>query len=209
MIVLKFIQPFILFKEYGLYGYRKSSGGEIVILPIYENGKKYPVIINDRNYFIVMQHGRWGLVDDHNEIVVDFVFHDIGRVKLERGRPQFLMCFQQLEGKDYFKIGIISTGLKITVHPCLDSFPENITILGETTCWYYVNQGDKWGAVKSDGTVLMDISYRKEEVEKQITILCQDLIMEYQRQQDDSGWLRKAMQSSTYIDLFEWDSFGG
>jgi hypothetical protein len=171
------IQPFALFREHGRYGYRSSSGKEIIIPPVYENGKKYPIVIKGRNYFIVQQNGCWGLVDDQNRTVIDFLFDDIGRVKLEKGRPQFLMCFQQQEGQDYFKIGIISTDLKITVYPCLDRFPENITCHGKTTCFYYINQGDKWGAVNRDGTVLMDVAYRKEEVERQIYFAFMDRTM--------------------------------
>jgi hypothetical protein len=55
----------------------------------------------------------------------------------------------------------------------------------------------------------MDTNYRKEEVTTHITALCKDLIMEYQIRQDDSCWLKRAMLSKTYNDLFEWDSFGG
>jgi hypothetical protein len=203
--MLKYIQPLYLFEEKHLFGYKNASNGEIVIPPVYKNGKQYQVIIKNRNYFVVMNQDKWGLIDEHNVAVTEFVFNDIGRPKLEKGNPQFLMCFQQAQGSDYFKIGIISTELKIIIPPRLDWFPKNITVLGESTCWYYINQGDRWGALNSNGSVLMDTNYRKEEVTAQITAMCKDLIMEYQIRQDDSGWLKSAMLSRTYKDLFEWN----
>ncbi len=203
--MLKYIQPMYLFEEKHLVGYKNTSNGKIVIPPVYENGKTYPVIINDRNYFVVMKQEKWGLIDELNVAVTEFVFNDIGRPKLEKGHPQFLMCFQQAQGNDYFKIGIISTELKITITPRLDRFPKNINVLGESTCWYYINQRNRWGALNSNGSVLMDTNYRKEEVTAQITAMCKDLIMEYQIRQDDSSWLKRAMLSRTYNDLFEWN----
>ena len=199
-----FITVLILFEKGTGYGYKEKETGEVVISPIYENGKEYPIVIKKENYLAVKKHGKWGLINSGNEVVIDFYFDDIGRPRLEKGSPEFIQCFLQ-KGEGYFKIGIISTKLRITVAPILDRYPENITVLGENTCWYYINKGKKWGAVKSDGTLVMEMEYTKEEVHNRITDLCNKLIMEYKdHKEGDCTWIRNAMQSKEYADLFEW-----
>ncbi len=201
---MMFIRTLKLYEKEHRYGYKDKDTGEIVIDPDYENGKEYPIVIENRNYLAVKFHGKWGLINSDNEVVIDFRYEDIGRVKLERGSPEFVLCFQR-QGEGYFKIGIISTKLKVTVPPVLDRFPENITVLGVNTCWYYINKGDKWGSVKSDGTVVMKIEHTKEEVINQTTKQCGNLILEYKKYEDNDFWLREAMQSKEYSELFEWD----
>ncbi len=201
---MMFIRTLKLYEKEHRYGYKDKDTGEIVIEPHYENGKEYPIIIENKNYFAVKSHGKWGLINMDNEVVIDFLYENIGRVKLEKGSPEFVMCFQQ-QGEVYFKIGIISTKLKVTVPPVLDRFPENITVLGVNTCWYYINKGDKRGSVKSDGTVVMKIEHTKEEVINQTTKQCGNLILEYKKHEDNDFWLREAMQSKEYSELFEWD----
>lgn len=201
---MMFIRVLRLYEKEHRYGYKDKDTGEIVIAPLYENGKEYPIVIDNRNYLAVKYHGKWGLVNANNEVVVDFRYEDIGRPKLEKGSPKFVLCFQQ-QGDGYFKTGIISTKLKVTVTPILDRFPENITVLGVNTCWYYINKGEKWGSVKSDGTVVMKMEHTKEEVTNQTTKQCKDLIMEYNEHEEDDSWIRDAMQSKEYAELFEWD----
>jgi hypothetical protein len=89
--------------------------------------------------------------------------------------------------------------------PILDYFPENITVLGENTCWYYICKGEKWGAIKTDGTVVMELEYTKEEVNNQITKQCENLILEYKNHKEDIPWTRNVMRSRDYLELFEWE----
>lgn len=201
---MMFIRVLGQYEKEHRYGYKDKDTGEIVIAPLYENGKEYPIVIDNRNYLAVKSRGKWGLIDTNNEVVVDFRYEDIGRPKLEKGSPKFVLCFQQ-QGEGYFKIGIISTKLKVTVTPILDRFPENITVLGVNTCWYYINRGEKWGSVKNDGTVVIKMEHTKEEVTNQTTKQCKDLIMEYKEHEEDDSWIRDAMQSKEYAELFEWD----
>ncbi len=201
---MMFIRGLRLYEKEHRYGYKDKDTDEIVIAPLYENGKEYPIVIDNRNYLAVKYHGKWGLVNANNEVVVDFRYEDIGRPKLEKGSPKFVLCFQQ-QGEGYFKIGIISTKLKVTVTPILDRFPENITVLGENTCWYYIRKGEKWGAIKTDGTVVMELEYTKEEVNNQITKQCENLILEYKNHKEDIPWTRNVMRSRDYLELFEWE----
>ena len=201
---MMFIRTLKLYEKEHRYGYKDKDTGEIVIDPDYENGKEYPIVIETKNYLAVKYHGKWGLINTDNEVVIDFRYEDIGRAKLEKGSPEFVLCFQQ-QGEGYFKIGIISTKLKVTVPPLLDRFPENITVLGENTCCYYINKGGKWGSVKSDGTVVMKIEHTKEEVLNQTTKQYRNLILEYKKHEDNDFWLRDAMRSKEYAELFEWD----
>lgn len=198
-----FIRGLMLFEEEHRYGYKDKDTGEIVVGPVYENGKEYSIVIENENYFAVKKQGKWGLINSENEVVIDFRYDDIGRPRLEKGSPEFVQCFQQ-KGDGYFKIGIISSDLKVTVPSILDRFPENITVLDENTCWYYINKGEKWGSVKSDGTVVMEMEYTKEEVLNQTTKQCKDLIMEYKNHEGDVYWLRKAMRTKEYTELLEW-----
>lgn len=198
-----FIRTLKLYEEEGRYGFKDKDTGEIVISPVYENGKEYPIVIENENYLAVKKQGRWGLINCENDVVIDFRYEDIGRPRLEKGSPEFVQCFLK-EGAGYFKIGIISTKLKVTVPPLLDKFPENITVHGENTCWYYINKGEKWGSVKSDGTVVMEMDYTKDEVFNQTTKQCSDLIMEFKKHEEDDSWIRDAMQSKEYAELFEW-----
>ena len=200
---MMFIRPLRLYEKEHRYGYADKDTGEIVIAPFYENGKEYPILIDNRNYFAVKYQGKWGLINTENEVVVDFRYEDIGRPKLEKGSPGFVLCFQQ-QREGYFKIGIISSKLNITVNPLLDWFPENIIVLGENTCWYYIQQGEKWGAVKSDGTVDVELKYTKEEVLNQITKKCENLIIDYKNHKEKDLWIRNAMRSKEYMELFEW-----
>jgi len=199
-----FVRVLRLYEKEHRYGYKDKDTGEIVIAPLYENGKEYPIVIDNRNYLAVKYHGKWGLVNANNEVVVDFRYEDIGRPKLEKGSPEFVLCFQQ-KGEGHFKVGIISTKLNITVNPLLDWFPENITVLGENTCWYYIQRGEKWGAVKSDGTVDVELKYAKEEVLNQITKKCENLIIDYKNHKEKDLWIRNAMRSKEYMELFEWE----
>lgn len=198
-----FIRMLILYKEENRYGFKDKDTGEIVISPIYENGKEYPLVIENKNYLVVKKHGKWGLINTRNDVVIDFRYEDIGRPRLVKGSPEFVQCFLK-EGEGYFKIGIISTKLKVTIPPILDGFPENIEVLGKNTCWYYINKGEKWGSVKSDGTVVMEMEYTKEEVYNQITKQCSDLIIEFKKHEEDDSWIRDAMRSKEYAELFEW-----
>lgn len=115
---------------------------------------------------MVKNQGKWGLVDEDNKIVIDFEFDDIGRPRLACGSPEFVMCFKN-QGEGYFKMGIISSKLQVTVPPVLDNFPQNITVKGENTSLYYIHKNEKWGVVSKDGTVLVEPAYTKEEVDGQ------------------------------------------
>jgi hypothetical protein len=199
------IKQLKLYEENFKYGYLDCESGATVIPPIYDNGKEYPIEIENVNYMAVMKQNLWGIINCHNETVVDFNYADIGRPRLERGIPKFILCFQQNEEGGHFKIGIISSKLIITVQPILDRFPENIAVLGENTCWYYITQGNKWGAVKNDGTVLMDTVFTKEEVYNKVSEICKQLIVDYHERSNDDNWLKKAMLSKEYCELFEWD----
>lgn len=199
-----FIRSLRLCEKGHRYGYKDKDTGEIVIAPLYENGKEYPIVIDKRNYLAVKYYGKWGLINTNNEVVVDFRYEDIGRPKLKKGSPEFVLCFQQHDD-GYYKIGIISRKLHITMTPILDYFPENITVLGENTCWYYICKGEKWGAIKTDGTVVMELEYTKEEVNNQITKQCENLILEYKNHKEDIPWTRNVMRSRDYLELFEWE----
>lgn len=153
-----------LYKINNKYGYKDKDTGETIILPLYENGKEFPIIIDNRNYLAVKKNGKWGLINEDNDVVVDFNYDEIGRPKLNNVLPEFVLCFRQ-QGDGYFKMGIISDKLQVTIPPVLDYFPENITAYGKNTRLYYIRKGDKWGIVKSDGTVAMEPEYDKEEVE--------------------------------------------
>lgn len=199
-----FIRALKLYEVENRYGYKDKDTGEVVIAPVYENGKEYSIVIENKNYLVVKKQGRWGLINSANDVVIDFRYDDIGRPRLEKGSPEFVQCFLK-KGAGYFKIGIISTKLKVTIPPILDGFPENITVLGENTCWYYINKGEKWGSVKSDGTVVIEMEYTKEEVLNQTIQQSRNLIMEYKKHEKDDFWLRNAMRSKEYAELFEWD----
>lgn len=194
----------MLFEEEHGYGYKDIDSGKIVVAPVYEMGKEYSIIIENENYLAVKKQGKWGLINSENEVVIDFRYDDIGRPRLEKGSPEFVQCFQQ-KGEGYFKIGIISTKLIVTVPPLLDRFPENITVLDESTCWYYINQGNRWGAVTRDGAVVVELEYEKDEVQKQIIKKCETLIMEYKYHKENIFWIRNAMRTKEYMELFEWE----
>ena len=95
--------PIKLYNKGNKYGYKDIDSGRTVIPPIYENGKIHPIIIGGRNYFVVKNQGKWGLVDEDNKIVIDFEFDDIGRPRLACGSPEFVMCFKN-QGEGYFKM---------------------------------------------------------------------------------------------------------
>lgn len=198
-----FIRPLRLYEKLHRYGYKYKDTEEIVIPPIYETGKEYPIIIDNRSYLAVKKQGKWGLINTDNKMVVEFRYDDIGRPRLRNGSPEFVLCLKK-HNDNYYKIGIISSKLDVTIPTILDSFPENITVLGENTCWYFICRGEKWGAIKSDGTVIMELKYTKEEVRNQITKQCEILIMEYRDHKEDDLWIRKAMLSKDYQELFEW-----
>ena len=51
----------------------------------------------------------------------------------------------------------------------------------------------------------MKIEHTKEEVTNQTIKQCKDLILEYKKHEDNDFWLRYAMRSKEYGELFEWD----
>ena len=79
-----FIRSLRLYEKENRYGYADKDTGEIVIAPFYENGKEYPILIDNRNYFAVKYQGKWGLINTDNEVVIDFRYEDIGKPKLEK-----------------------------------------------------------------------------------------------------------------------------
>ena len=58
-----FIRALRLCEKGHRYGYRDKDTGEIVIAPLYENGKEYPIVIDKRNYLAV-RIMKWLLILD-------------------------------------------------------------------------------------------------------------------------------------------------
>ena len=48
-----FIRTLRLYEKEHRYGYKDKDTGKIVVAPLYENGKEYPIVIGNRNYFAV------------------------------------------------------------------------------------------------------------------------------------------------------------
>jgi len=139
-----------LLRKGGFYGFLDTNGREVSGF-VYSNAFRF----TENQFGYVSMNGKWGVIDDNNNIIVDFEYDEIGSfddIRLEKNNNSFKVKIGKL-------FGILNSKTKIKT----DKFYKEIQYCGSDL---FVVKGDKkWGIVNLNDEELLSFEY------DQITVL--------------------------------------
>ena len=133
-----------LLKKGSLYGFLDTTGQEVSGF-VYSNAFRF----TEKNFGFVALNGKWGIIDNKNNILVDFKYDDIESFTTTQS-AQINMLIKVKSGKLF---GIIDITKKTSTH----TFYKDIHFCGEDL--FVVKSDKKWGIVNFNDEEIIPFEY--------------------------------------------------